>query len=120
MVAGGERLNRPEKRGFGWNMYLRQRGMARACRAISKTIRLIRDDKGLISESLEGAGHERMHLVTFIRIGRPSRAERVLIMVRSDAARHRDSNHRFANEIMGRALGLGVPLVSHVCQPAPV
>jgi ubiquinol oxidase len=46
-----------------------------------KSIRHIRDDQGWIRELLDEAENERMHLMTFIHIAQPSRAERMLIMV---------------------------------------
>jgi ubiquinol oxidase len=46
-----------------------------------KAVRHIRDDQGWIRELLEEAENERMHLMTFIHIAQPSRAERILIMV---------------------------------------
>lgn len=46
-----------------------------------KAIRHIRDDEGWIRELLDEAENERMHLMTFIHIAQPSKAERLLIMV---------------------------------------
>ncbi|MFK7945852.1 MAG: alternative oxidase [Paracoccaceae bacterium] len=46
-----------------------------------KAIRHIRDDQGWIRELLDEAENERMHLMTFIHIAQPSKAERLLIMV---------------------------------------
>lgn len=46
-----------------------------------KAIRHIRDDQGWIKELIEEADNERMHLMTFVHIARPSRAERWLIMI---------------------------------------
>jgi len=46
-----------------------------------KAVRHIRDDQGWIRELLDEAENERMHLMTFIQIAQPSRAERLLIMV---------------------------------------
>jgi len=46
-----------------------------------KAIRHIRDDQGWIRELLDEAENERMHLMTFIRIARPTLFERGLIMV---------------------------------------
>ncbi len=45
-----------------------------------KALRHIRDDQGWIAELLEEADNERMHLMTFIRIAKPSMFERTLIM----------------------------------------
>ena len=45
-----------------------------------KALRHIRDDQGWIKELLDEADNERMHLMTFIRISRPSRLERWLIL----------------------------------------
>ena len=46
-----------------------------------KAIRHIREDQGWIKELIDEADNERMHLMTFIHIARPSRVERLLIMV---------------------------------------
>ena len=46
-----------------------------------KAIRHIRDDQGWIRELLDEAENERMHLMTFIHIAKPSAFERGLIMV---------------------------------------
>lgn len=46
-----------------------------------KAIRHIRDDQGWIRELLDEAENERMHLMTFIHIAKPSRTERTLVMV---------------------------------------
>ena len=46
-----------------------------------KAIRHIRDDQGWIRELLDEAENERMHLMTFVHIARPTRFERALIMV---------------------------------------
>ncbi len=46
-----------------------------------KAIRHIRDDQGWIRELIDEAENERMHLMTFIHIAQPSRAERWLIMI---------------------------------------
>lgn len=46
-----------------------------------KSVRRIRDDQGWIRELLDEAENERMHLMTFIHIVKPSRGERWLIMV---------------------------------------
>lgn len=46
-----------------------------------KSIRHIRDDEGWIRELLDEAENERMHLMTFIHIAKPTRMERFIIMV---------------------------------------
>ncbi len=46
-----------------------------------KALRHIREDQGWIRELLDEAENERMHLMTFIHIARPSPFERGLIMV---------------------------------------
>ena len=46
-----------------------------------KAIRHIRDDQGWIKELLDEAENERMHLMTFIEIAKPSLFERLIIMV---------------------------------------
>ncbi|MCY4179718.1 MAG: alternative oxidase [Litoreibacter sp.] len=46
-----------------------------------KAIRHIRDDQGWIKELIEEADNERMHLMTFIHIAKPSGFERFLIMI---------------------------------------
>jgi len=46
-----------------------------------KAIRHIREDQGWIRELLDEAENERMHLMTFIQIARPSVFERGLIMI---------------------------------------
>lgn len=46
-----------------------------------KSLRHIRDDQGWIKELLDEAENERMHLMTFIKIARPSVFERGVIMV---------------------------------------
>ena len=45
-----------------------------------KSIRHIKDDQGWIRELLDEAENERMHLMTFIHIAKPSLFERLLIM----------------------------------------
>lgn len=45
-----------------------------------KALRHIRDDQGWIAELLEEADNERMHLMTFIKISKPTAAERMVIM----------------------------------------
>lgn len=46
-----------------------------------KAIRHIRDDQGWIRELLDEAENERMHLMTFIKIARPTMLERSVILV---------------------------------------
>lgn len=46
-----------------------------------KCLRHIKDDEGWIRELLDEAENERMHLMTFIEIAKPSRLERVIIMI---------------------------------------
>lgn len=46
-----------------------------------KALRHIRDDQGWIRELLDEAENERMHLMTFVQIAKPSVAERLLIML---------------------------------------
>ena len=45
------------------------------------SLRHIRDDQGWIRDLLDEAENERMHLMTFVRIARPSLFERILIMI---------------------------------------
>jgi ubiquinol oxidase len=46
-----------------------------------KALRHIRDDEGFIRELLDEAENERMHLMTFIEIAKPSTFERIVVMV---------------------------------------
>ncbi len=46
-----------------------------------KAIRHIRDDQGWIRELLDEAENERMHLMTFIEIAKPTRFERFVVMM---------------------------------------
>ncbi len=46
-----------------------------------KALRHIRDDQGWIRELLDEAENERMHLMTFIQVARPSLLERAIIML---------------------------------------
>lgn len=46
-----------------------------------KSLRHIRDDEGWIRELLDEAENERMHLMTFIEIAKPSAFERIVIMI---------------------------------------
>ena len=46
-----------------------------------KSLRHIREDEGWIRELLDEAENERMHLMTFINIAKPSRFERIVIML---------------------------------------
>lgn len=45
-----------------------------------KCLRRIQDDKGWIHELLDEADNERMHLMTFIKVAKPSFLERLLIV----------------------------------------
>lgn len=45
-----------------------------------KALRYIRDDEGWIRELLDEAENERMHLMTFIEIAKPSTFERIIVM----------------------------------------
>ena len=46
-----------------------------------KALRHIRDDRGWIKELLDEAENERMHLMTFVEIARPTILEHVVIML---------------------------------------
>ncbi len=46
-----------------------------------KALRHIRDDQGWIRELLEEADNERMHLMTFVQIAKPTLAERWVILL---------------------------------------
>jgi ubiquinol oxidase len=46
-----------------------------------RSLRKMKDDNGMIKELLEEAENERMHLMTFIEIAKPSRLERFLILL---------------------------------------
>lgn len=46
-----------------------------------KCLRTMKDDHGWIRTLLDEAENERMHLMTFIEIARPSKFERVIVMV---------------------------------------
>ena len=46
-----------------------------------KALRHIRDDQGWIRELLDEAENERMHLMTFIKVARPSVFERLIILL---------------------------------------
>lgn len=46
-----------------------------------KALRYIRDDRGWIKELLDEAENERMHLITFIEIAKPTVLERLLVLV---------------------------------------
>lgn len=45
-----------------------------------KALRHIRDDQGWIQELLEEAENERMHLMTFVEVAKPTLLERIVIM----------------------------------------
>ena len=46
-----------------------------------KSLRKMQDDKGWIKILLDGAANERMHLMTFIKIAKPTFVERLIIMM---------------------------------------
>ena len=46
-----------------------------------RSLRRMKDDDGWISTLLEEADNERMHLLTFVHIAKPSWLERVLIII---------------------------------------
>jgi ubiquinol oxidase len=46
-----------------------------------RALRHIRDDKGWIKELLDEAENERMHLMTFVHIAKPTVIERIVIML---------------------------------------
>lgn len=46
-----------------------------------KALRHIRDDQGWVRELLDEAENERMHLMTFVQIAKPTVLERIVIMV---------------------------------------
>ena len=46
-----------------------------------KSLRKIEDDKGWIKTLLEEAENERMHLMTFVHIAKPTAIERFIIMI---------------------------------------
>jgi len=46
-----------------------------------KSLRSMKDDEGWIRTLLDEAENERMHLMTFIHIARPSRLERAMVML---------------------------------------
>ena len=46
-----------------------------------RSLRNMKDDNGMIKELLEEAENERMHLMTFIEIAKPSKLERLLILL---------------------------------------
>ena len=46
-----------------------------------RSLRNMKDDNGMIKELLDEAENERMHLMTFIEIARPSKLERFLILL---------------------------------------
>ena len=45
-----------------------------------RSLRKMKDDDGMIKELLDEAENERMHLMTFIEIAKPSKLERFLIL----------------------------------------
>jgi ubiquinol oxidase len=46
-----------------------------------KSLRRMEDDKGKIKTLLDEAENERMHLMTFIKITRPTKLERILVLI---------------------------------------
>ena len=46
-----------------------------------RSLRKMKDDNGMIKELLDEAENERMHLMTFIEIAKPSKLERLLILL---------------------------------------
>lgn len=46
-----------------------------------KSLRLMRDDEGLIKTLLDEAENERMHLMTFVKVAQPSWLERLLVLL---------------------------------------
>ena len=46
-----------------------------------RSLRNMKDDNGMIKELLDEAENERMHLMTFIEIAKPSKFERFLILM---------------------------------------
>lgn len=46
-----------------------------------RALRLMRDDQGWIRQLLDEADNERMHLFTFLEISRPTRFERILVLI---------------------------------------
>ena len=46
-----------------------------------KSLRKIEDDKGWIKTLLDEAENERMHLMTFVHIAKPTAIERFIIMI---------------------------------------
>ena len=46
-----------------------------------RSLRNMKDDNGMIKELLDEAENERMHLMTFIEIAKPSKFERLLILL---------------------------------------
>ncbi|MBE0473475.1 alternative oxidase [Rhodoferax sp.] len=65
-----------------------------------RALRRMESDRGWIRVLIDEAENERMHLMTFIEIAKPTWLERLLILlIRQDEAKHRDVNHQFANEL---------------------
>jgi ubiquinol oxidase len=60
-------------------------GMVGATLQHLKSLRHMRDDGGWIHTLLEEAENERMHLMTFIRIAKPTKLERWLVLVAQGA-----------------------------------
>ena len=102
-------------------------GMVGATLNHLKCLRRMEDDRGWIKTLMDEAENERMHLMTFIEVAKPTLFERfvvvaapevarrywnlpaqatlrdVVLVVRADEAHHRDVNHAFANELAGLA-----------------
>ena len=56
-------------------------GMVGATLQHLKALRRMRDESGWIQTLLDEAANERMHLMTFIEIARPTRLERALVLI---------------------------------------
>lgn len=52
-----------------------------------KALRRIRDDEGWIRTLLDEAENERMHLMTFIEIAKPTLFERLVIMITASSSK---------------------------------
>lgn len=56
-------------------------GMVGATLQHLRTLRRMRDDRGWVRELVDEAANERMHLMTFVEIARPSLLERALVLL---------------------------------------
>ena len=56
-------------------------GMAGGMLNHLKSLRLMRDDEGLIKTLLDEAENERMHLMTFVKVAQPNWFERLLVLL---------------------------------------